>query len=82
MEITENHIKQVIVDIAGTPGSVDDLDEHTGLIDLGFSDTMIRQLVVELDDLGRTGGKGKIIKSSSVTADMTVRDVINLLMYD
>lgn len=82
MDITKNDIKQVILEVSGVNASSEDLQDDDELLDLGFNNVMVLALAMQLNDLARTGGKGKIIRPSDITSDMTVREIVDLLLKD
>jgi hypothetical protein len=67
--MSDNEIKQQILDVSQLPGTVDQLD--TGSVlgnDLGFNDNMCADLAQRLG-----------VNNSDITTDMTVQNVIDLV---
>jgi len=80
MATIKNDVKQIILEISGLDGDIDGLSDDSTLSDLGFNDTMCRELAQRLDAYVKSKKLGTSIGSDDITTDMTVAEVVALVI--
>lgn len=77
--MTDNDVKQIILDVSGLGGSIADMDPSDSLSSLGFSDTMCSDLAEQLNTYVSGHNPGASVNNDDISSDLTVQQVITLV---
>jgi hypothetical protein len=77
--MTDNDVKQIILDVSGLGDPVDALDATASLSSLGFSDTMCSDLAEQLSTYINGQKPGASVNNDDISSDLTVQQVIDLV---
>jgi len=77
--MAENDVKQIIINVSGLPGSINDLDDTSCLSTLGFTGTMCLDLAEQLDAYVKAQQSEASVDGNELSPSMTVQQVIDLI---